>query len=329
MPSDGLHHVSAQATRLSSDGMTSKRNSRVFVDETKHCQVGSQKSSSSSHRSRRDSHGSANDDMSPPAKEAEDGQRVGTMPREAATVARTRSTSDGTRENTVTPSIKIGEKTIVMAAKVSLTRSTEFPPVPLNGRPANFGVVLPGVYRSSYPKPEDYAFLQSLKLKTVVTLVKKDEIDHELESFTSSNGIHQVVFNMKGTKKEAIPLSTMASILRLVLDRQHYPLLVHCNHGKHRTGCVVAVVRKLSGWNLDSVLGEYKSYAMPKIRDCDVDYISGFQPTSLQPMAFDSPRFSPVQTRTFFRTLLFSTFVMVVWLVSGSKLNPSSGNPAA
>lgn len=158
------------------------------------------------------------------------------------------------------------------------------------------------------------------------TLVKRDEIDHELESFTSSNGIRQVVFNMKGTKKEAIPPSTMASILRLVLDPLQYPLLVHCNHGKHRTGCVVAVVRKLSGWNLDSVLGEYKSYAMPKIRECDVDYISSFQPSSLQPLAFDPPRLSPVQTRTFFRTLLFSTFVTLVWLVSGSKLRAPSGN---
>ncbi|EQL03256.1 tyrosine phosphatase [Ophiocordyceps sinensis CO18] len=308
--------------------MASKRNSRAFVDEVKHCQVGHQKSSSS-HRSRRDSHGSAKDDM-PPASEAEDGQRVGSVPREPVIVARTRSTSGGAREKTATSSTWIGEKTATTSIEVSPTaRSTDFPPAPLEWRPDNFGVVLAGVYRSSYPKPEHYAFLQGLKLKTVVSLVKRDEIDRELETFTSTNGIRHIVFNMKGTKKEAIPLSTMASILRLVLDRQHYPLLVHCNHGKHRTGCGVAVVRKLSGWNLDSALGEYKSYAMPKVRECDVDYISGFQPSSLQPMAFDPPRFSRVQTKTFFRTLLFSTFVMVVWLVSGSKLNPSVGGFAA
>lgn len=43
-----------------------------------------------------------------------------------------------------------------------------FPAVPLNGRPLNFGVVIPGVYRSSYPKSEDFPFLQGLRLKTVV-----------------------------------------------------------------------------------------------------------------------------------------------------------------
>jgi tyrosine-protein phosphatase SIW14 len=44
----------------------------------------------------------------------------------------------------------------------------EFPLAPMEGRPINFGVVVPGVYRSSYPKADDYAFLKGLKLKTVV-----------------------------------------------------------------------------------------------------------------------------------------------------------------
>lgn len=36
------------------------------------------------------------------------------------------------------------------------------------GKPINFGTVIPGVYRSSYPQTEDYPFLQKLGLKTVV-----------------------------------------------------------------------------------------------------------------------------------------------------------------
>lgn len=38
----------------------------------------------------------------------------------------------------------------------------------MEGRPVNFGVVVPGVYRSSYPKADDYGFLKGLELKTVV-----------------------------------------------------------------------------------------------------------------------------------------------------------------
>lgn len=36
------------------------------------------------------------------------------------------------------------------------------------GQPANFGTVAPGIYRSSYPKEADYAFLKELKLKTIM-----------------------------------------------------------------------------------------------------------------------------------------------------------------
>lgn len=133
---------------------------------------------------------------------------------------------------------------------------------------------------------------------------------------------------MKGTKKEAIPLSTMHSILELVLDPSNYPLLVHCNHGKHRTGCVVAAMRKLAGWQLRRVLDEYKNYAAPKVRDCDVEYIHGFECSPLQKLwnghghghTRTAARFTPVQVRTFFRALLFSSFVMVLWLVSGSRM---------
>lgn len=40
--------------------------------------------------------------------------------------------------------------------------------LPAESRPANFGIVVPGVYRSSFPQAEDYAFIQGLKLKTIV-----------------------------------------------------------------------------------------------------------------------------------------------------------------
>jgi tyrosine-protein phosphatase SIW14 len=35
-------------------------------------------------------------------------------------------------------------------------------------QPHNFGLVIPGVYRSSYPQAPDFAYLQGLKLKTIM-----------------------------------------------------------------------------------------------------------------------------------------------------------------
>ncbi|KAL6864528.1 tyrosine phosphatase family domain-containing protein [Trichoderma novae-zelandiae] len=227
---------------------------------------------------------------------------------------------------------RLQRRAAVQQVSLSSTLPADFPLAPMDGRPVNFGLVIPGVYRSSYPKKEDFGFLKGLKLKTIVTLVKKDEPDPDLEAFVAANGIQQVIFNMKGTKKEPIPPSTMAAILEIVLDRQNYPLVIHCNHGKHRTGCVVAAVRKLSGWKLERALDEYKSYATPKIRECDVDYITSFQPSSLEmirirPARGENGRFSPLQVRSFIRTLVFTVVVTSIWLFSGSRMAVTRGSP--
>lgn len=40
--------------------------------------------------------------------------------------------------------------------------------VAIPGQPLNFGTVVPGVYRSSYPQEADYPFLEKLGLKTIM-----------------------------------------------------------------------------------------------------------------------------------------------------------------
>jgi tyrosine-protein phosphatase SIW14 len=166
-----------------------------------------------------------------------------------------------------------------------------------------------------------------LELTCRSSLVKKEEFDHDLEMFVAQEGIRQVVFNMKGTKKEAIPLKTMKSILSIVLNKENYPLLIHCNHGKHRTGCVVGVVRKVAGWDVESVVAEYKSYAEPKSRECDIEYLSSFQTSTLCASNTLGPKYTRSQMTTFFRTLTFSTFVLLLWLLSGTKLSTAASRP--
>ncbi|ROV93050.1 hypothetical protein VPNG_09432 [Cytospora leucostoma] len=163
-----------------------------------------------------------------------------------------------------------------------LTESTSVNTSP--GQPINFGTVVPGVYRSSYPREEDYEFIQKLKLKTIVTLVDKD-IPETFIPFMQANGIQHQKIALQGTKKETVPVSTMAAILQVVHDKRNHPLLIHCNQGRHRTGCVVALVRKLQNWDLLRILEEYKTYAAPKIRDCDVEYVTKFQVADVQHLA--------------------------------------------
>ncbi|KAG6111810.1 hypothetical protein E4U13_004596 [Claviceps humidiphila] len=323
--------------------MAIKRNSRAHSDETNRNHHYSQEGNQNQHQmasayiSRRSSWNSLKDDLMHAVQDLEAGQMSGAAafdsPVKSSAQHRTSNSSTEiplTSTLGKTPAEKSSNFTSLppSPSSSSFSDSSRHPKSVSNNPPANFGTVIHGVYRSSYPTPEDFPYLSSLKLKTVVTLVKKDHLDHNLISFVNAHGINQVIFNMKGTKKEAIPLSTMRSILELVLDPSHYPLLVHCNHGKHRTGCVVAAMRKLAGWQLRSVLDEYKTYAAPKVRDCDVEYIHGLECSPLQKLwnghghghTRTAARFTPVQVRTFFRALLFSSFVMVLWLVSGSRM---------
>ncbi|KAJ1338431.1 tyrosine-protein phosphatase SIW14 [Microdochium nivale] len=147
-------------------------------------------------------------------------------------------------------------------------------PPPSNGL-INFGIVVPGLYRSGYPQAQDYPFVQTLKLKTIVTLVSK-EMPDGYQDFIDANGITHKVFDMAGTKKQVISTDMMLEILDVVTDSANHPLLIHCNHGKHRTGCVVGLVRKASQWDVPAVLQEYTRYASPKVRETDLDYLTKF-----------------------------------------------------
>ena len=100
--------------------------------------------------------------------------------------------------------------------------------------------------------------------------------------------------------------------LHLLLDPQNYPLLVMCNLGRHRTGTMIGCLRKLQGWNLTSILEEYRRHAGSKFRllneqfielfDCDLVPTSGrwrapaampFEPMASGPAAAPMPAAVP------------------------------------
>jgi hypothetical protein len=148
--------------------------------------------------------------------------------------------------------------------------------------PTNFGAVIPGsVYRSSFPLPENFSFLRSLKLKTILTLVPEPFPDPYVE-FMAANGIRQIVVPIAANKEVVcIEDTSMIQALGVVLDQSHYPLLIHCNKGKHRTGCTVACLRKIQGEGTRAALHEYHTYAGSKARSLDETFIRGFDERSL------------------------------------------------
>lgn len=148
--------------------------------------------------------------------------------------------------------------------------------------PDNLGIIWPGLYRSSFPGPEHWEYLGGLGLKTIVTLVAKDEIPDGYQTFMTKMNVRHVAFDVPSTKKGKIDQGSINSIAEILLDRRNYPLLIHCNHGKHRTGCVVAVLRKMTGWDVPSIEQEYRVYAHPKERPGDIAYIRTLGDLSLR-----------------------------------------------
>ncbi|CEO97843.1 hypothetical protein PBRA_005957 [Plasmodiophora brassicae] len=131
--------------------------------------------------------------------------------------------------------------------------------------PDNFAMVDRGVYRSSFPKKKHFPFLEKIGLRTIVCLVLEDYPEGNLR-FLEGIGARLLKFGVAGNKEPFTDISSdvMRSALYAVLDTRNHPVLIHCNKGKHRTGCLVGCYRKVQKWSMTAVFDEYRRFAHPK-----------------------------------------------------------------
>lgn len=61
-------------------------------------------------------------------------------------------------------------------------------------------------------------------------------------------------------------------------------MLIHCNKGKHRTGCLVGCLRKLQQWSLTMIFDEYRRFSFPKPRSMDQEFIELYPEQSVWPL---------------------------------------------
>ncbi|CAE7577903.1 DSP1 [Symbiodinium microadriaticum] len=143
--------------------------------------------------------------------------------------------------------------------------------------PENFSMVESGVYRSAFPRSKNMSFLESLQLKAVVSLVLED-YPEQLMDFYSRSGITLVTLGIEGNKGafKGIDKHEFYNVIRIVMDPTKRPLLIHCNKGKHRTGCVIGCLRRLRDWAISSIVDEYILFAAPKPRVEDQKFIEAF-----------------------------------------------------
>ncbi|XP_059298602.1 tyrosine-protein phosphatase DSP3-like isoform X1 [Lycium ferocissimum] len=140
--------------------------------------------------------------------------------------------------------------------------------------PSNFSIVEDNcIYRSGFPQPSNFPFLQSLNLRSIIYLCPEPYPEENLE-FLRINKIKLFQFGIDGTKEpSAISRSAITEALKVLIDVRNHPILIHCKRGKHRTGCLVGCLRKLQNWCHSSVVEEYKHFAGSKWRQTDVRYL--------------------------------------------------------
>ena len=132
---------------------------------------------------------------------------------------------------------------------------------PVKGLPKNFGVVEEGkLYRGSQPS---YDEIENLYRRGVRTIVKLNTADLEAErSATGEMGIRlmEIPLNAR-TVGTASSCEAVERAYAAITDPLNWPVYVHCDHGRDRTGFLVGLYReRAQGWTYEQVSEELARY---------------------------------------------------------------------
>ncbi|ODV62685.1 putative tyrosine protein phosphatase SIW14, partial [Ascoidea rubescens DSM 1968] len=140
--------------------------------------------------------------------------------------------------------------------------------------PENFSPVIGKIYRSSFPRIENFDFLKKLNLKSILVLIPEIYPMENLV-FLNNQNINFFQIGMPGNKEPFVNIEQdiITKALEIAINPDNHPLLIHCNRGKHRTGCLVGCIRRLQKWSLTMIFDEYRRFAAPKVRPLDQQFI--------------------------------------------------------
>lgn len=108
--------------------------------------------------------------------------------------------------------------------------------------------------------------------------LSEDECSEENIAFMNEENIEFFHVKIQGNKEPFVEIdqAVLAQALCKLLDKRNHPILVHCNKGKHRVGCLIGVLRKFQKWSLASIFDEYRRFSGQKLRIMDQEFIEIF-----------------------------------------------------
>ena len=121
----------------------------------------------------------------------------------------------------------------------------------------NFGKVNDNYYRGAQPAAGQHAQLRRVGIKTVIDLRK----DGNAEAAGWARAAGLAYFNLPLEPGRPATREQTAEFLRLANDPSNWPVYVHCDSGRTRTGALTAVYRIThDDWTADQAFGEMLKY---------------------------------------------------------------------
>jgi protein tyrosine/serine phosphatase len=121
----------------------------------------------------------------------------------------------------------------------------------------NFGRVNDHIYRGAQPKGDEFRQLAAIGIKTIVDL--RGDSNSGSRAAATAAGLRYI--NLPLASKQYPRPDAADKFLEIVNNEANWPVYVHCQGGRHRTGAMIAVYRMaMDGWNVDRAYQEMKKY---------------------------------------------------------------------
>lgn len=146
----------------------------------------------------------------------------------------------------------------------------------------NFHEVNQNLYRGAQPRAGGIQKLKELGVKTIINLRGADEGTEAEEREARAAGLNYFNIPLDGLGRPSD--EKVLKILALINDSKNWPVFIHCNHGKDRTGTIIACYRiSHDGWTLDQAMKEAKRYGMSWVQFKMKGYIKDYARKYAQP----------------------------------------------
>jgi len=139
----------------------------------------------------------------------------------------------------------------------------------------NFGRMNDHYFRGAQPEGSDYRDLAGIGVKTVIDLTQDGRSDEPAMVRRAGMTFYRIPLTTSDRPSDA----AVTQFLKLVNDPGNWPVYVHCQGGRHRTGVMTAVYRMTQdGWTATRAYNEMRQFKFegfpghPELKQFVFDY---------------------------------------------------------